>query len=478
MKLYDTLLNELFTGENSIKFSTAIEYLCFNMKISEEINEDEEGLPKELLKKVEKDKKYEKKMAKKNSISELTGTIYSLSTPQKNFLRYLKKEYGKKLIKDIKQYRENTLAPYQIIKKNFEETKALYPKMLYSLSKEQYNRAKKSAEKKILNMEETPYEDLERKYLDLYDRKKRLYDSNVKYFPRKELSQAALNKVFKRYGVYSYSYNDEDFKTYRNKIENLQKYLDDLENKLKRGKTDDVKNYIETAFKDIEDTKKFLVVSNKKSQQRIADKISDLYKNMGDANSILKDVSLNLKEVGDIPKKVIDDFDEYTSVNGKSVTSKSFAKEYEMFLIRELIVDQIKNSDKDTKYTKEYDSAIESLKDTFEDRRKGILKSMAGNRNKNELTDIEKSIYKLKKGKPENSDNLSDYELAIKPEYYFEPIYFGKNEEVKEAEKVIDAEMKRFERGLKSKISLEDFKKLKDLRLINNLEISKAKRKK
>lgn len=85
------------------------------------------------------------------------------------------------------------------------------------------------------------------------------------------------------------------------------------------------------------------------------------------------------------------------------------------------------------------------------------------------MTDEEKRIYQLKPGAPKDSDRLSDYVLKIKEDDFFNPVFFEKSDKMKQAEKKIDAEIKRFERGLQSKMEEKDFKLLKKYRLINNL---------
>lgn len=468
----------------------AVAYFCFE---SYDFDFEKPVLDEDIFSDVKK----EQKALRKKKTSELTGTVYKLSKEQKAALKYLKKKYGRSLTKEIKEYRKKTLAPYQVAKTYMERSKALYPKEVLGMTKEEYFKYKKSAEDKIANMRSNRYEELTKEYSD-YSRKKNDLDKIQNYFSVHDISEPALNKIFKKYGFYSSRYTEAEMREYQKKLRNIDKIKKELIRKIASNEeiSDEDRKRLNDAVEASRSTKTELSKKETSAQRELNrlklirkiasnDKISDSEKdkirddiekyNPNDSDEVQK----NAKELKDISDKIsglsipddlksslkdtIDSIDE----NGAYKT-KSFEQEYENFLMREKIKDDIRKQ-KDNKYVDDYNHALEDIKGSLENKKSDTVSKMAKERESKTFNDKEKKIYELKPGAKKDSDRLSDYTLKIKEEDFFEPRFYNKSEEFKEAERKIDAEIKRFERSLESKMEEKDFQLLKKYRLISNL---------
>lgn len=431
----------------------AVAYFCFD---SYDFEFEKPVLEEDIFSDVKK----EQKALRKKKTSELTGTVYRLSKEQKNALKYLKKKYGKSLVKEIKEYRKNTLAPYQVAKTYMEKSKALYPKEVLGMTKEEYLKYKKSAENKIANMRSNRYEDLTREYM-IYNNKRQKLDDISNFFRDKDVDDPTVNRLFKKYGFYSTRFTDKEMRDYQRKLEEI----DDTKRKLIKalaGSGEDVgklKKEIETAKNELGGMK------------------SSLSKKEDDTIKSLKELRLINNKIGNADisdelkgtlKNIIDDAED----ENKKVTSKSFEQEYENFLIRQKIRDDIKKH-KDTKYTDDYKRMFQDSKESLDEKKSYTAEKMAKERESKTLNEKEKKIYELKPGMKSDSDRLSDYTLKIKEDDFFEPRFYNKSEEFREAERKIDAEIKRFERALESKMDEKDFQLLRKYRLISNLVMIK-----
>lgn len=406
------------------------------------------------------DVKKEQKALKKKKTSELTGTVYKLSKEQKRALKYLKKKYGKELTKEIKEYRKKTLAPYQVAKTYMDKSKALYPKEILGMTKEEYLRYKKSAENKIANMRSNKYEDLTREYMD-YQKKGQNLEKMRDFFGNHDIKDSAIDRVFKKYGFYSTRYTEAEMREYQRKLKNIDNIKKELVRKI--AKDEDITAADKAKLKDA-------IEASKTSRKELSQKEDDTQKNLKELRYIGKKIDdLDLPDnVRDSLQKVIDNAED----EGYRLTSKSFEQEYENFLIRDKIRDDIRNN-RDTKYTDDYRRNLEDLKAGLEDKKAYTAAKMAKERESKTLNEKEKKIYELKPGAKPDSDRLSDYTLKIKEDDFFEPKFYNKSEEFKEAERKIDAEIKRFERSLESKMEEKDFQLLKKYRLISNLVMIK-----
>ena len=426
----------------------AVAYFCFD---SYDFEFEKPVLEEDIFSDVKK----EQKALKKQRTSELTGTTYKLSKEQKQALKYLKKKYGRALVKEIKEYRKNTLAPYQVAKTYMEKSKALYPKEILGMTKDEYFKYKKSAEEKIANMRSNRYEDLTKEYMG-YAKKRKDLDDAEDFFKVHDIKDSALNKVFKKYGFYSTRFTDAEMRDYQRKLKNIEGLKKELIRKIANNEdVKKVKEAIDAAEKEASSVKSSL---SKKEDETIKSlkELRLINNKIGNA-----DISDELKAT---LHDIIDDAEE----ENKKITSRSFEQEYENFLIRERIREDIRNR-KDTKYVDDYRRFMEDAKDSLEDKKSYTAGKLAKERESKTLNDKEKKIYELKPGMKPDSDRLSDYTLKIKEDDFFEPRFYNKSEEFKDAERKIDAEIKRFERAMESKMEEKDYQLLKKYRLISNL---------
>lgn len=480
--------------------SPAVACFCFDsidfeFEKDETINED-----------IYSDVKNELKALRRGKTSEVSGTMYKLSKEQKRALKYLKKKYGRALVKEIKEYRKNTIAPYQVVKAYNDKSRSLFAKELFGMTKEEYLKYKKSAEAKILNMRSNKYNDLTKDLLYLNNREKNLNDLNS-FVATSDISEPALNKVFKKYKIYSSKYSEQDMRAFQRAIENVEEIKKEVLDKLSKStlNKDDIAK-LKRAVSEVKTAKSSIhdddtpSTSSLSALRSLAKKISSA--NISDKSKIdvvSGKLSLDLKGAltertpiknsatsgasrealhargispsKDLVKKEVNDaiWGLYNDSSSSSkITSKSFETEYENFLTREKIRDDVRNK-RENKYTDDYNRNVIGFTTSFDSKRKDLVSKMASERAKKTLTDNEKKIYELKVGKPSDSDNLSDYNLKIKETDFFEPKYYTKSEKFKEAERKVDAEIKRFERGMEAKMEPKDFQLLKKYRLISNL---------
>lgn len=427
----------------------AVAYFCFE---SYDFDFEKPVLEEDIFSDVKK----EQKALRKKKTSELTGTTYKLSKEQKAALKYLRKKYGKSLVKEIKEYRKNTLAPYQVAKTYMEKSKALYPKEVLGMTKEEYLKYKKSAEEKIANMRSNRYEDLTREYMGYADKRERL-DRISDFFKDVDVDEPTVNRLFKKYGFYSTRFTDAELRKYKDKLDKI----DELKGKL-----------IKALAGNGEDAEKL-----KKEIAAVKGEASDLKKGLSkkedDTIKSLKELRLINNKIGNADisdelkgtlKNIIDDAED----ENKRITSKSFEQEFENYLIRQKIRDDIKKH-RDTKYTDDYKRMFQDSKEALDEKKSYTASKLAKERESKTLNDKEKKIYELKPGMKSDSDRLSDYTLKIKEDDFFEPRFYNKSEEFRDAERKIDAEIKRFERALESKMEEKDYQLLKKYRLISNL---------
>lgn len=426
----------------------AVAYFCFD---SVDFDFEKPVLEEDIFSDVKK----EQKALKKQKTSELTGTTYKLSKEQKRALKYLKKKYGRALVKEIKEYRKNTLAPYQVAKTYMEKSKALYPKEILGMTKEEYLKYKKSAEDKIANMRSNKYEDLTKEYMG-YTKKRSDLDNMSDFFKERDISDTAINKVFKKYGLYSTRFTDAEMRDYQRKLKNIEGLKKELIRKIANNEDiKEVKKAIESAESEASSVK------------------SSLSKKEDDTIKSLKELRLINNKIGnadisDELKATLRDIIDDAEDENKKITSKSFEQEYENFVTREKIREDIKKR-KDTKYVDDYHKFVEDLKDSLEEKKSYTAGKLAKERESKTLNDKEKKIYELKPGMRPDTDRISDYTLKIKEDDFFEPRFYNKSEEFRDAERKIDAEIKRFERALESKMDEKDYQLLKKYRLISNL---------
>lgn len=491
MNFLDVLVEELYNNDKEIKKSDipdgfgipttpVVSYFCFNESLDIEYYKDEvlkEEILEERKKSVEKTAmqkaKKEMKDAKKGRTSKETGTVYKLTKEQKRALRYIKKKYGKEIVDDVKKFRLNFLAPYQVIKSNLNKSKSIYPKEVLGMSKEEYLRAKKRAEYKIENMRSDKYRDLNIEYSKTSSAGAGI--DEIISLGGAGINNTALRRVFEKYKLSSKRFSDSDFKALQNKIDNREVFAKSLLDKISEGGTigkEDLEK-LKRSQDVIDKTKRKMVSTYRttKEKEEVKKIFSSDIDNLDFAVKKIENLEKDIEDLN-IPeqekKEALEKIKKYVSIKGERINNATFINEYELFLLRDKIRKQIESGEKN-KYVEEYLYQLGKTKERNIGRKEELLRAMTRERLNKRLTDEEKKIYELKKGAPRDSDKLEDYILKIKEDDFFDPIFFSKTDKMKDAERKMDAEIKRFERALQSKMEDKDFKLLKKYNLINNL---------
>ena len=77
------------------------------------------------------------------------ATVYKLTKEQKEYLGKLYNKYGKELIDKIMKFRNEVVAPYQVIKRNVQKSSKLTDAEVFGMSKEEFFRYRESGRRKI-----------------------------------------------------------------------------------------------------------------------------------------------------------------------------------------------------------------------------------------------------------------------------------------------------------------------------------------
>lgn len=366
------------------------------------------------------------------------ATVYKLTKEQKKFLYYIFKKYGNEVSKDIINFRNRVVAPYQIIKRNVSNNKSLTDKDVHGITKANYDLARESGRKKILKMG------------DFYKDSKNINSEYSK--SRKEYYE--LEKYF------------DDLKA--GKVTNINsEKVQDLLTSIHLG-TGDLKNWsldeLSRTYNKIEELKKIINngVVGENGKIRIHGKgYNAEYSSKEELES----------QINFLKKNGISAFKNGTKERNDNLKNKirkgNFEEAYKIYIERKNTIDSLT---KDPEFfKKEYMNIIK--KDLISAKQKNDVKfNNLKDISKNyELNDIEKKIWGLKATGVKNSGKLSDWYLKIKPEDFKGTKYFAKSQKVIDAEKTVDRLLKEFQRKLEKIITPEDMKLIKKYRLINNL---------
>ena len=77
------------------------------------------------------------------------ATVYAFTKEQKKVINEIRKKYGEELVKEIKNFRSDVIAPYQIIKRNVANNSRITDKERHGMTKEEYFRYRESGRRKI-----------------------------------------------------------------------------------------------------------------------------------------------------------------------------------------------------------------------------------------------------------------------------------------------------------------------------------------
>ena len=338
------------------------------------------------------------------------ATVYKLNKEQMDVMSDIYRKYGKVIVKDILLFRKNVLAPYSLIKRKIKESSRVTNKEKFGMTKAEFKTYLESGRKKI----EGRGEKFSEKSKELRDRISRINDQideleSAKEIikTKEEIPKSILSRLYTKYQVHDRDLEGYSASELRSQFNELNKSIEDKIQDIKDGKS----------------------VSSA---------------------SVKNFVEKNIGKEGDGKKG-------------------NFNIALGRYMFRRDILDQLRD-EKPNPFKDSYFLIINEMNDALIEQKKDIVRKLRSLNSSTELNDKEKKIWKKRATSSEFSNDLNDYYQAIREEDFLDaPIYLERTPELKEAEQQIENEIRRFERSLQKKISPEDFNKLKNLRVINNL---------
>ena len=357
------------------------------------------------------------------------ATVYKLTNEQKKVIRDIKKKYGSEIIEDVLEFRKSILAPYQLIKRLVKTNKVVSSKDKFGMTHAQFKNSLESGKKKI--------------------------EKRSEFF---EKDDDSLNRV-ENLGIAI-----EDLKKIREEFKNTGKIKEHIANR--------VLKYYDLGLEEFDiplDDLRRSYDEIKRNAKKLSDVMSDdKYKEdpTGAQDLIKRNVALRS---GIISKEDSDDKGkDLTKISQFKINNK-FNVALGKYMLRRQILQEL-GVEGNNIYKKTYTSILNNLIEKAIERRKELLNKKVKARTDIEFNEIERKIFKPKPDvKREYSGDINDYVQIIRDEDFGDPKYIKRSDELIDAERKIENEIKRFERALASKMDKEDVDKLKRFRLINNL---------
>lgn len=387
------------------------------------------------------------------------ATVYKLTREQMEVLSEIQEKYGNDIIDDVMLFRNNILAPYQLIKRMVKNNKTINATDKFGMTHAQFKAAVESGKNKIekraghFDKEEMDQNKIKELSNSIDDLRQLAED----FKSNKVIKEYIVNRVLRNYHL-----DGSEF-------ENVS--LDDLKNTYNELKRNNkiIKRYLDPEDKlSINDTESALAAQN------IVKRSLELRKGIVSQERNVKELK-KYREAED--KRIVGE-----SLNEERINPEADKKQFSFlmkgekfnialgkYMLRRRIIDEI-HSNKANEARRLYLFIIREMIENATDRLKKMSESKSKNRTKIEFNDIERKIYKVRTsvGK-EYSGNLDDYVQVIKDEDFGNPEYIKRPQKLVDAEKKIEAEIKKFERALKKELDPVDYAKLKKFRLINNL---------
>lgn len=351
------------------------------------------------------------------------ATVYKLNPTQMNVMAEIYKKHGNKIAKDIMEFRKNVLAPYSLIKRKVKEATRVTNKDKFGMTKAEFKAYLESGRRKI----ESRGEKFEERSEELRERLDRITEQ-IKLLEkareslgkeRGEFPRSILNRLYKQYSVHDsdlLGYSPEEIRQVESKMNAKSKEIQELINRFESGESslDDIKRTIEL-------TSRSAVILSKDGVEKEINPHGNF--NVALGRYMFRSEILNaLRDAGESPFKSV------------------------------------------------YKNIVDEMIQNLNENRRNTTRKIGSLSSSIKLNDKEAAIWKKRPTASEASGDLNDYYQVIKEEDFLNtPIYLERTPELKEAEQQIENEIKRFERSLEKKIGKEDFKKLKQYRLINNL---------
>lgn len=351
------------------------------------------------------------------------ATVYRFTKQQIDVMSDIMSKYGKEIVKEIIDFRRQILAPYALIKRQIKGSSRVTSKDKLGMTKEEFKSALESGRKKIQARGENYFdksEDYQQK-IRKYNEQLSGLDQALKDFENGEqLSPNVVNKIYKKFDA-------SDLKGYS--AEELRRVYDDLE-----------KNYREI-IDQIEKTK---------AGEVDTERTKDLIK---------KSRELSSGKSIDLTKSEKEDFFPKGSFNVALGT----------YFFRRDVLDKLRPGQSNV-FRDTYKSIIKEMKESISKRRRETIEKLAGMKRTVEFNDKEEKIWKKLPSVKSFSGDMKDYYQDIHEKDFQDlPQYIERSPELKEAEQKIENEIRKFERKLQKIVDAEDYKKLKQYRIINNL---------
>ena len=356
-----------------------------------------------------------------------TDTAYKFTREQILVMAEIYNKYGKKLVADILEFRRGVLAPYQVIKRIIKSSSRVSSKDVTGLSKEEYRASLESGKKKIASRGEAYFgkvEDIRKKLDDINNNINNLEKLKRGFSqPTPSIDYNIVNKVFKKFSI------GESPEGYSR--EELKKIYDEI-----------MKNY-----------KVMLRTSN---QEDISPE--DFHK--------MRELRQRQRKLW--TGKQVDLTKSYSSMFFKKGEFNIALGKY--FFAREIIKQLTQPSSVYNVFKKTYLSIIEEMLNSAGEHKKELLDQLIKMKSGSKFSDKESKIYeKLPHIKHFSGDEKDYYQKVRERDFLDKPIQIPRSQELVDAERKIENEIKKFEHSLKNIISPEDFDKLRRYRVIGNL---------
>lgn len=366
--------------------------------------------------------------------------VYSFTKEQQELVNRIIKKYGSEIIDDIKKFRKEVLAPYEVIKRIVRKNRSVTDKETLGLSQQEFKRAYETAKNKIKKRGEVleKIEEIENKISNRNLRITNLRKALKDFENDGKINRTILNKLLSLYDL-----SDKEFSNYD--LEDLKKAYDSIV-----GVRRELEKYEKSPDEEGEGEVTKAIKRRLIAQKRMKPEKNQLVAKKGKTSFDDDDESLVL-----IKK---DKFYDEKGLEGFNTALGSY------FLRRD-IIDKLEKKLPDSVYTKTYKKIINEMIDEEQKRIKKDLEKISNIKSSVEFNKTERKIFEPKTGL-KYSSNIKDYEQKIKEDDFEGVKYIKRPKEVKEAEDAILAAIKKFERRLKKELDESDFNELKEKKII------------
>lgn len=368
------------------------------------------------------------------------ATSYKLTKEQLEILSQINEKYGNEIIEAVISFRNNILAPYQLIKRLVKSNKTVTSKEKFGMTHSQFTASVNSGLNKISkrgnvffekwNENQAIFNELGEAILSLKELKQSFISTG-------KLRESIINRVLKFYNLGSEEFEDT--------LEDLRKTYDELRKnnnliaatKLQPEKIEADPIYYQNIIKRNIDLRKGIIKKERESANAKTEPLLKEETDITDTESFKKNNKFNASL-------------------GKYMLRRN--------VINELRVENNNN------FKKTYISIIDKMIEQALERRSEVLVKNNKIKSGIEFNDIERKIFKVKPNiKLQYSNNPNDYIFLVIDSDFTDPEYIERPENLIKAEERIESEIKKFERFLQKELDPEDYNKLKKYRLINNL---------